>query len=509
MRLVTTALCTFFGLILALPAVAQDTGTVTGSVRIDHLDLPLVDPGDRFGEAVTPLGDINGDGFLEIAVGAPGDDSGGFDRGAVWILSLENDGSIYFSQRITYPTVAIADHDAFGTSVTAIGDLDYDGIVDLAVGAPGDDSGRADGGAVWVLYMNPNGTARDSHKLDNYFIEAGAGLGSSVAGLGDLNFDGIPDIAAGAPGTDAGGTDRGAVWIFNMRRDGSLLGRVEQAEGRLGLSGLFDDGDRYGSSIAGTGDLNANNYRDMVVGAAGDDDGGTDRGALWVVKMWANGTINAISKISEIEAGFGTGLDDGDGLGLALGLPGDIDGDGVLELAIGAPGDDDGGTDRGAIWIAFLDSVETVVAKQKISDTDGGFLASLADGDGLGSSIGGVGDLDGDGRSEIAVGLPADGGCGATAGRSTCCRSTGRRRSAATASTTPTRSATTARSMPTTALSQRLLARAVWRRLALGADGGVRRRRRELGHDTRRLQDGLLRTVLRRWGHRPRQRRGL
>ena len=111
--------------------------------------------------------------------------------------------------------------DGFGYSVATLGDLDNDGIVDIAVGATGDDDGGDGLGAVWLLFLNNNGTVKGHQKISateggfNGMLENGDGFGSSVASLGDLDNDGIVDIAVGAIGDDDGGNDAGAVWIVS------------------------------------------------------------------------------------------------------------------------------------------------------------------------------------------------------------------------------------------------------------------------------------------------------
>ena len=92
------------------------------------------------------------------------------------------------------------------------------------------------------------------------------------------------------------------------------------------------------------------------------------------------------------------------------GVLGDLDGDGTPDLAVGARRDDDGGTNRGAVWILFMKSDGTVKAHQKISDTQGGFTGVLDDSDNFGMAVAGMGDLDGDGTPELAVGVDNDNG---------------------------------------------------------------------------------------------------
>ncbi len=120
------------------------------------------------------------------------------------------------------------------------------------------------------------------------------------------------------------------------------------------------------------------------------------------------GWVLSHQKISDTEGGFTGTLDNGDWFGGSVASLGDLDGDGVGDLAVGAPLDDDGGFFRGAVWVLFLDKDGTVKSHQKISDTEGGFTGTLDDGDVFGSSVGSLGDLDGDGVGDLAVGAAQD-----------------------------------------------------------------------------------------------------
>jgi hypothetical protein len=144
----------------ALPlAAAAQVGSV---VRYQHVNEALggfggaLQPEDDFGTSLAGLGDVDGDGVPDVAVGAPGDDDGGVDRGALWILFLNADGTVAFEQKISATAGGFGGvldaPDNFGRSVAALGDLDGDGIPDLAVGAPFDDDGGTNQGAVWILF---------------------------------------------------------------------------------------------------------------------------------------------------------------------------------------------------------------------------------------------------------------------------------------------------------------------------------------------------------------------
>jgi hypothetical protein len=334
--------------------IAQSSGGFNGKLN----------PGDRFGNAVTSLGDLEGDGVADLAVGAPYDDTGGTDRGAVWILFMESDGRVDTQQQIADHAGGfdgkLDDGDRFGSAVASIGDLNGDGVTDLAVGAPGDDDGGTDRGAVWILFLDTEGKVRlyqkiaDSSGGFNGALSDGDQFGSAVASIGDIDGDGIDDLAVGAPFANEGGTGRGEIWILFMDNDGRVKSQQKIAEGSGGFKGDLSDNDHFGNAIAGVGDLDGDGINDLAVGADQSDDGGTDRGAVWILFMDQDGRVKSQQKIAEGSGGFKNTLNDGEQFGAAVAGIGNLDGKELPDLATGAPGDDEGGTDTGAVWILFM-----------------------------------------------------------------------------------------------------------------------------------------------------------
>jgi hypothetical protein len=315
-------------------------------------------------------------------------------------------------------TGILDDSDEFGSALATLGDLDGDGVTDLAIGARFDDDGGSgplsDRGAVWILFMNADGTAKSEQKISD--TEGGfAGIlddedtfGHSLASLGDLDGDGVPDLAVGAQRDDDGGANRGTVWILFLKPDGTVKSYQKISDTEGNFTGTLDNEDRFGFSLANIGDLDGDGVTDLAVGANADDDGGSDHGAVWVLFLNDDGTVKSHQKISDTEGNFTGVLSPAGNFGGSLAVLGDLDGDDILDLAVGASSDDDGGTDRGAVWVLFLNDDGTVKSHQKISDTEGGFSGALDNADIFGSSLAAVSDIDGDGVLDLAVGAFRD-----------------------------------------------------------------------------------------------------
>ena len=330
-----------------------------------------LDPGDRFGMALAALGDLDGDGVGDLAIGSESDDDGGSGAGAVWILFMHADGTVKAEQKISATsggfTGALGSSDSFGVSIDALGDLDGDGVVDLAVGAWGDDDGGFGRGALWILFLNPDGTLKAEQKISQ--TSGGFGgtlsnedtLGVSVACLGDLDGDGVVDLASGADHDDDGGNERGAVWVIFLNPDGTVKTQQKISSTEGGLAGPLPDDSYFGVGIAAAGDLNYDGTCDLAVGLGGSTGGGSNRGAVWVLHLNPDGSVESERLFGSGLGGFEGQLTNNDWFGFAIESIGDHDQDGFLDLAVGAPYDGDDANNQGSVWLLFLEGGQTSV----------------------------------------------------------------------------------------------------------------------------------------------------
>lgn len=396
-------------------------GAVLADQKISDLEggfEGILDDEDCFSASIVSIGDLDGNGVSDIAVGAHKDDDGGSNRGAVWVLFLSPEGTVLSEQKISATeggfSGPLSNEDRFGISVASLGDLNGDGVGDIAVGAQDDDDGGSNRGAVWILFLASDGSVTGQSKISATQGSFGGDLANNDRFGCSLSFQknhgDIPggNLAVGAFRDDDGGTDRGAVWLLSIDSDGSVLEHTKISSESGGFSGALDDGDRFGASVGYLGDLNGSGIGDLAVGAHLDDDGGTDRGAVWILFLNADGTVAQHQKISATEGGFTGGLDDSDYFGRSVAPVHDIDGDAVDDLVIGASGDDDGGANQGAVWVLFLDTNGTVQGYQKISATNGNFSGELDQGDAFGVSVADLGNLDSHAAGDLAIGGHGD-----------------------------------------------------------------------------------------------------
>ncbi|MBI1315205.1 hypothetical protein GC176_28270 [bacterium] len=389
--------------------VSPSSGGVSDSLTLSSgaNGLPSLSAGGRFGDSVTPIGDLNGDGVVDLAVGAPLDGTTGNAWGAVYILFMNASGSVASSVKLTSgvnggPTLADGDH--FGQSVTSLGDLDGDGVSELAVGAIGDDVRGTDRGAVYIFFLSSDGTVRTTTKLPDGGAAVGAvgdvdeaEFGDALTALGDINGDGIPDLLTGSPNEGTPPGSGGTVDVLQLNSDGTVAG-----VGGFGPVGT--DPIRFGDAVQSIGDIDHDGVIDIATGIP--FDGMT--GSVEISRLGTNG-FPASSSRTMSGVGNAPVLDSGAEFGTSLAAPGDLDGDGIADVIVGAPV----AGSTGVIYVLFLNADGSVRDFATI-DSSTLNVPGLSSGDLFGSSIAAIGDLNGDGIIDLAVGAAGtDGESGA------------------------------------------------------------------------------------------------
>lgn len=336
-------------------------GKAVATQKISSTSGGFVGPlrkGDSFGRAAAALGDLDGDGVVDLAVGANFDDSGGSNRGAVHVLFLRPDGTVKAERKISSVhggfSGTLDNGDEFGRALARLGDLDGDGVTELAAAASYDDDGGLNRGAVWILFMNLDGSVKTQQKISDFAGGLLAPLknedyfGHSIAALGDIDADGLGDMAVGAPLDDSGGGfSRGAVYVLLLNSNGTVKSERKIAQGLGGFAGLLDDADQFGVAVSGCDDLDGDGIQELAVGAIYDDDGGLDRGAVWLLFLDGARSVKSHMKLSSTSGGLAA-LGDGDGFGCSLArLPSASGANRGWELAVGVRFDDDGGGGAG------------------------------------------------------------------------------------------------------------------------------------------------------------------
>lgn len=366
-----------------------------------------------FGSSLANLGDLDGDGTVELAVGARNELGPRGGEGAVWILSLRPNGTVEREVRLGMGdggfggTLGLTGQ--FGTSLSVVPDLDGNGTDELAVGAVGDQDGGVRAGALWILFLRQDGLVLREQKISSRHgalspgPTRGEGFGEAVASIGDLDGDGLPELAVGAKsGQGTGNGVRGTVTILFLRQDGSVKRSTRISDGEGGFSGKRTEGDGFGGALAPLGDLDGDGIPDLAVSATTADDQGSDTGAVWVLFLGRDGSTHRSVRIASGQAGFTGELVEGARFGFSVSALGDLDGDGRMEIVAGVR-KAEAEWARGGFWVLSLNPDGTVFRSYAVNSGTRPFAPALAAGDGIGRMISRLGDLDGNGVDDLAI----------------------------------------------------------------------------------------------------------
>lgn len=348
--------------------------------------------GDGFGQGLAALGDMNGDGYGDFAVGAPGGGGGlaGLDSPSVLIFSGPMSGSASaLTAEATF--AALNATDELGYRLGGSPDRTGDGAVELLVAAPGADVGPGDrAGKVYLL----SGPWRRAEQItDAVAVFTGESPNSelgrgAVAGLGDVDGDGLGDVLLSSPVVQVAGAKVGAAYVFTRPASGQI--DVAYADLRFyGVSG----GESFGVSADGAGDVNGDGYDDLIVGATGADLGARDGGAAFLFHGGSSGGAFDAS-----DADFSCLGARADGLtGAGVAGVGDFDGDGHDDIAVSDPRGVD--ADRLGVVGVFYGPL---AGNRDLGDADLLLFSDRVD-NGFGAQVVGAGDTDLDLLGELLI----------------------------------------------------------------------------------------------------------
>ena len=333
----------------------------------------------RFGISIASAGDVNGDGYSDVLIGAAYYDNVESDEGAVFIYHGSTAGiNAIANTQIESNQVSAY----FGGSVATAGDVNRDGFSDIIVGAYGYDNGQVNEGVVFIYRGSVTGISTVATKQIEY-NQASAQFGISVASAGDINADGYSDIIIGANIYDNGELNERAAFIYNGSSSGIDTANVTMLESNHTIS-------YFGYSVACAGDVNEDGYSDLIVGAYTYENGEGGEGLAFIYHGSSAGISSTASTILESNQDFAY-------FGVSVASAGDINGDGYSDVIVGSFNYDNGETDEGAAFIynGSASGINSTATAQLESNQNMAFF---------GMSVASAGDVNGDGYSDVIVG---------------------------------------------------------------------------------------------------------
>jgi len=384
---------------------------------------------DFSGFSVSEAGDVNGDGYADLIVGAKWANPGGkSDAGSSYVVFGKATG---FASALNLSTLngangfrldGVAAYDNAGAPVSAAGDVNGDGYADLIVGASGaDPGGKSSAGSSYVVFGKASGfassldlstlTGADGFRLDG--AAAGDRSGFSISTAGDVNGDGFDDLLVGAYGAGPGGKSGAGTSYVVFGKASGFAASIDLAT-LNGTNGFRLDGlaasDKLGYSVSTAGDVNGDGYADLIVGARWADPNGVKyAGSSYVVFGKASGFASSLD-LSILNGANGFRLDGAakyDNAGSAVSAAGDVNGDGFADLIVAAIGADPGGkSNAGSSYVVFgkASGFAASMVLSTLNGTNGFRLDGAATDDSAGFSVSAAGDVNGDGYADLIIG---------------------------------------------------------------------------------------------------------
>ncbi|HYG50804.1 MAG TPA: integrin alpha, partial [Flavobacteriales bacterium] len=337
------------------------TGKVSSSneIRSGTTNFATLGADHNLGWGIAPAGDFDNDGVEDVFIGAPGNDDGGTDRGAVYLTYLNTSGTVKGYTKIANgANLTLANTDRFGVDIDTIGDLDNNGVVDIVVGAYQNDDGGTNRGAAYVVFLKSDGTVKKSQRISNTqgnFGETFGGtdlFGIGVAGIGDFDGDGKEDIAVGSNMNSTG-----AVHIITLDTSGNCVTFKKINNSGSNFPYTLTNGKSFGFTVEMIPDIDGNGINDLVIGQGLAEMFGIARGRFWITMLDSAGNVLEARELSDSCGLFYSNTNDQYTFGQCFEYMG-LDAFGNIRVAFGGR-DDYQGTDRGSVFTAKLYSFKS------------------------------------------------------------------------------------------------------------------------------------------------------
>lgn len=399
---------------------------LTGVVELSSLDGVTgfrLNSGDRFeglnqsGAAVANAGDMNGDGFDDIVIGA----DRSFGTANSYVIFGKAGG---FTSSIDLNTLDGANGfrlsglaiDDSGTAVSSAGDFNGDGFSDLIIGASrANSNGISDAGKSYVVFGRAeefpeqielatlDGTL--GFRLDGVAEDDRSGV--SVSGAGDMNGDGYDDLIIGARGEVLFSSHSGIGQSYVVFGHAGPIASAIDLSGLNGINGfriIGNAGDHFGVAVSGAGDVNGDGFADVIIGADYAGNGGES-----YVVFGKSGSFSPALKLSALNGMNGfrlTGAGNDDLLGRSVSYAGDVNGDGFGDLIVGASGAPSDGNDKGETFVVYGKSggFASSISVSSLNGNNGFRINGIAEDDFSGASVSSAGDLNADGFDDLLIG---------------------------------------------------------------------------------------------------------
>ncbi|WP_137680178.1 beta strand repeat-containing protein [Aurantiacibacter suaedae] len=395
---------------------------------------------DYVGVSVSSAGDVNGDGLMDLIVGATG---GNGKPGKAFVVYGRTEGGTIRASELSqagntlgFEIIGCSNGDYTGFSVSSAGDVNGDGLADLIVGAPDDDTGGTNKGQAYVVYGRTSGSTVSVTDLDSSGNALGFKLlassfgsvqynGYSVSYAGDLNGDGLADMVVGAL-LDSSRT--GKAYVIYGRTGGqpielSAVGAQDSALGFQIIGSASDE--EFGNSVSYAGDVNGDGLGDLVIGAQYADGAANNLGKAYVIYGRTNATDVNIEELNAAGNTLGfaiNGFQLGANAGNAVSFAGDINGDGLADLLVAMSRENIGAAaNAGSAYVVYGRKGGAPVELSALTapgNSDGFKILGSNASDYAGWSVSAAGDVNGDGLADLIVGAnQADGSGGTDSGK--------------------------------------------------------------------------------------------